>query len=189
MKRKAWTFAVAAAVLLAAAVPPARAQFYIGVRGGLSNQNVTRKDGLPEIKFDKDSAFLYGGQIGFRLSVLAVEGEYYRADHALLSSDSSIPATGVGMDYSYLGVNVKLGIPLVIVYPYVTVGYGQYSADLSGIGEDSDTAFNAGAGVEVKLGMVGLFGELRYKDFSFELDNLNWDFKGAELHFGLNIHF
>jgi hypothetical protein len=46
-----------------------------------------------------------------------------------------------------------------------------------------------GAGAELSLGKVALFGELRYTDFSFELDNRNWDFGGVELHFGLNIHF
>jgi opacity protein-like surface antigen len=189
MKRRAWVSVIAAAIILAVSAAPARAQFYIGARGGLSNQDVERTGDLGDIKFDKDSAFLYGGQVGFKFSALAVEGEFYRADHDLLSGDPSIPAAGVELDYYYLGVNGKLGILLVVVYPYITVGYGTYSADLAGFGKDSDTAFNVGAGAELLLGKLGIFGEVRYKDFSFELDNQKWDFGGVELHFGLNVHF
>jgi opacity protein-like surface antigen len=189
MKSKAWAVVIVAAAILAASAVPARAQFYIGLRAGLANQDVTRKGGLGEINFDKDSAFLYGGQIGFKFSALAIEGEFYRSDLNLLSGDSSIPTSGVDMGYYYLGVNGKLGIPLVVVYPYITVGYGTYSADLEGIGKGSDTAWNAGAGVQLNLGSLSLFGELRYTDFSVVLDELDWDFGGLELHFGLNIHF
>ena len=70
--------------LLAAAVSiPAQAQFYLGVRGGLSNQNA--KAG--ELKFDKDSAVLYVAQVGIKFLGLAVEGQFYRADHNLLAED------------------------------------------------------------------------------------------------------
>ncbi|OGD21863.1 MAG: hypothetical protein A2W03_10765 [Candidatus Aminicenantes bacterium RBG_16_63_16] len=189
MKRRAPAVMIAVAVAAAVSAAPARGQLYVGVRGGLSSQDVTQKGGLSDIKFDKDSAFLYGGQIGLKFFALAVEGEFYRADHSLMSGDSSIPPGGVEMDYYYLGVNGKLGLPLVIVYPYVTVGYGRYSADLKGFGKDSDSAVNVGAGAELSIGKVALFGELRYTDFSFELDNRNWDFGGVEVHFGLNIHF
>jgi len=189
MKRNVLAVVIAAAVILGASAVPAQAQFYIGVRGGLANQNASQSGGLVDIEFDKDSAFLYGGQIGFKFSLLAIEGVFYKSDHNLLSGDSSIPSDGVEMDTYFLGVNGKLGIPLVIVYPYVTVGYGTHSVDLAGFGKDSDAAWNAGAGVQLKLGKVGLFGELRYTNFTFELDNLDWDFGGLELHFGLNILF
>jgi hypothetical protein len=189
MKRNALAVVIAAAVILAASAVPAQSQFYIGLRGGLANQDVSQSGGLADIDFDKDSAALYGGQIGFKLSMFAIEGVFYKSDHDLLSGDSSIPSEGVEMDTYFYGVNGKLGIPLVVVYPYITVGYGVHTADLAGFGKDSDPAFNAGAGVQVKLGMVGLFGELRYTDFSFEIDNVDWDFGGLELHFGLNIIF
>src|SRR5512139_27293 len=122
MKSKAWAVVIVAAAILAASTVPAQAQFYIGVRGGLANQDVTRKGGLSDITFDKDSAFLYGGQVGFKFSALAIEGEFYRSDLNLLSGDSSTPTSGVDMGYYYLGVNGKLGIPLIVVYPYITVG-------------------------------------------------------------------
>lgn len=188
MKRKMWTVVLAAAFMLAVGAAPARAGFYIGVRGGLSNQNASQTSGFGKIEFDKNSAFLYGAQVGFKFSALAVEGEFYRADHNLMASGTSLSSSGVDMNYYYLGINGKLGIPLVIVYPYITVGYGRYSTDLKGIGKSSDSRINVGAGAELSLGKVSIFAEARYTDFGSDLGNLSWDFGGVDVHFGLNIH-
>jgi len=188
MKRTPLAVAFAAALSLAVGAVPARAGFYIGVRGGLSNQNASQDGASGKIEFDKNSAFLYGAQAGLRFSALAVEGEFYRADHNLMAGASSLSTGGVDMNYYYLGVNGKLGIPLVIAYPYITVGYGRYSADLKGIGSSSDTGINVGAGAELSLGKVSLFAEVRYTDFGFDLGNISWDFGGVDVHFGLNIH-
>ena len=171
--------------LLAAAVSiPAQAQFYLGVWGGLSNQNA--KAG--ELKFEKDSAVLYGAQVGIKFLGLAVEGQFYRADHNLLAEDFPQDVEQE-MDYYYLGVNGKLGISLAVVYPYLTVGYGTYSVDLKGLGKKSDGAFNVGVGAEITLGKLGIFGELKYTNFAVEVDNLDWDFGCLDFHLGLNIHF
>jgi hypothetical protein len=177
--------AVCGVFLLVFSSVPANAQFYLGIRGGLSNQNVK----ADQMKFDKNSTFLYGAQAGIKFLGLAVEGQFYRADHNLLADTGALPEVEQEMDYYYLGVSGKLGISLAIVYPYVTVGYGTYSIDLKGLGKKSDGAFNVGAGAEVTLGKIGIFGELRYADFGLEIDNMAWDFGGVDLHFGLNIHF
>jgi hypothetical protein len=184
MKKNLFHLTICGVLLLAVATIPANAQFYLGVRGGLSNQNAKSS----ELEFDRNSAVLYGAQAGIKFLGLSVEGQFYRADHNFLAE--TLPENvEQDMDYYYLGVNGKLGISLVIVYPYVTVGYGTYSVDLKGLGKKSDAAFNVGAGAEVTLGKVGIFGELRYTDFSVEIENLKWDFGGLDLHFGLNIHF
>ncbi|MGB7297483.1 MAG: porin family protein [Candidatus Aminicenantales bacterium] len=184
MKKKVIRSTVLGVLFLALASVPAGAQFYLGVRGGLSNQNVQKG----QIKFDRNSAFLYGAQAGIKFLGLAVEGQFYRADHDLLAE--ALPAdVELEMDYYYLGVSGKLGISLAIVYPYIKVGYGIYSVDLKGLGKKSDAAFNAGAGIELMLGKIGIFGELRYTDFDLDVDNLAWDFGGVDLHIGLNIHF
>jgi opacity protein-like surface antigen len=60
---------------------------------------------------------------------------------------------------------------------------------LDEIGKDSRTAFNIGAGAELSLGKIAVFAELRYTDFSLEIENQNWDFGGLDIHAGLNIHF
>lgn len=183
MKKTALRSALALAVLLALASSPSWAQFYVGLRGGLSNQNVKAGD----IEFDRDSAFLYGGQIGFKLLSFAVQGEFYRADHNLLSGGDTMD--NPELDYYYLGVNGKLGIPLVVIYPYITGGYGRYSVKLTDIARTSKGGFNIGAGAELTLGRVGIFAELRYNDFKMDLDNQSWDFGGLDLHAGLNIYF
>jgi len=184
MKKYLVRLTICGVFLVAAASVPADAQFYLGVRGGLSNQNA--KAG--ELKFDRNSTFLYGAQAGIKFLGLGVEGQFYRADHNLLAETLPVDVEQE-MDYYYLGVSGKLGISLAIVYPYITVGYGVYSVDLKDLGKESAGAFNVGAGAELTLGKIGIFGELRYTDFSVDVDNLNWDFGGLDLHFGLNIHF
>jgi hypothetical protein len=184
MKKRVFGCAVCSVFILVFSSVPANAQFYLGVRGGLSNQNVQ----TDQIKFDKNSTFLCGAQVGIKFLGLAVEGQFYRADHNLLAE--GLPAdVEQKMDYNYLGVSGKLGISLAIVYPYVTVGYGTYSVDLKGLVKKSKGAFNVGAGAEVTLGKIGIFGELRYTDFDLDIDEMAWDFGGLDLHFGLNIHF
>ena len=184
MKKSFFHLMICGFLLMAFASVPANAQFYLGVRGGLSNQNA--KAG--EIDFNSSSAFLYGAQVGVKFLGFAVEGQFYRADHNLLAE--TLPAdVEQEMDYYYLGVSGKLGISLAVFYPYLTVGYGTYSVDLKDIGKESDGAFNVGAGVELTLGKVGIFGELKYTDFSVEIESMEWDFGGLDLHFGLNIHF
>lgn len=185
MKRKTLRFAVFIGLGLIFVAMPAKAQFYLGVRGGLSNQNVK----ADEIQFDKDSTFLYGAQVGIKFLGLALEGQFYRADHNLLGETSAMIDVEQEMVYNYLGVSGKLGISLAVIYPYVTVGYGTYSVDLKGLVKKSKAAFNVGAGAELTLGKIGIFGELRYTDFNLDVDELSWDFGGVDLHFGLNIHF
>jgi len=180
MRKTICRMAVCGIFLAAAVSIPANAQFYLGIRGGMSNQDA--KAG--EIEFDQNSAFLYGAQAGIKFLFLAVEGQFYRADHDLMGENIEQQ-----MNYYYLGVNGKLGIPLPVVYPYITVGYGSYSVDLGGLGKDTDTAFNVGGGVELTFGKIGIFGELRYSDFSVEFESLTWDLGGLDLHLGLNIHF
>lgn len=173
-------------LILMAAVVPARAGFYIGLQGGLSNQNAS----LSEIKFDKDASFLYGAQVGLRFLSFAVEGQFYRADHNLLSDDPELTFyDGRGMDYYYLGVNAKIGFPFPLVYPYLTVGYGMYSADIKEVGSSTDKSFSVGAGAELSLGKIGLFAELRYIDFAMDISSLTWDFGGLNFHCGLNYRF
>ena len=186
MKKKVFGLAAWGVFWLTFASAPAGAQFYLGIRAGLSNQDA-RAD---QIKFDKNSAVLYGAQAGIRFLSLAIEGQFYRADHNLVGENPAMVEVEQEMDYYYLGVSGKLGISFSIFYPYITVGYGNYSINLKNIGKKWDTAFNVGAGVELTVRKVGVFGELRYTDFDYlDIGGRDWDFGGIDLHFGLNIHF
>jgi opacity protein-like surface antigen len=185
MKKRHLVVTLSFLTLFVLAHAPAQAGFYVGARAGRSSQNV--KAG--EIEFNRDSSFLYGGQVGFKLFSFAVEGEFYRADHSLLTDDARFLKPSQGLGYYYLGVNGKLGVPLVIAYPYVIVGYGTYAVSLDDIGEHSKTAFNIGAGAELSLGKIAVFAELRYTDFTLEIENQDWDFGGLDIHAGFNFHF
>jgi len=165
---------------------PARGGVYFGIQSGISNQDVS----VSKIHFDKDSAFLYGAQVGLRFFSLAVEGQFYRADHSLLSDDPQLGAyDGRGMDYYYLGVNAKIGFSFPFVYPYLTGGYGRYSASIEQIGKSTDRSFNFGVGAELTFGKIGLFAEFKYVDFAVDISTLSWDFGGVNFHCGLNYHF
>jgi len=183
--KKASLMALYLALLIAIAAVPGRADFYIGAQTGLSNENVK----VGQIKFDRDSAFLYGAQAGFRFSSFAIEGQFYRAQHDLLSNDMNPSELTQRMDYYFLGVNGRLGVPLAIVYPYLAAAVGTYHVNLRDIGKKSDLSYSLGAGTELTLGKVGIFGELRYIDFKVDLDNRSWDMGGLNVHLGLNFHF
>jgi len=158
----------------------------LGIQSGLSSQDAS----LGKIHFDKDSAFLYGAQVGLRFLSFAVEGQFYRADHTLLSDDPELDVyDGRGMDYYYFGVSAKIGFPLLMVYPYLTAGYGRYSASVDQLGNSADRSFNVGVGAELTLGKLGFFAELRYVDFAVDISSLRWDFGGLNFHCGLNYHF
>jgi opacity protein-like surface antigen len=169
---------------------PVAAQFYIGIQAGLSQE----KPSLEGIKFNRDSSFLYGAQVGLKFLFLRVEGQYYRAAHTLMYEDNihvvpSVPINGRGLDYSFLGVEVKAGLSFHILYPYLSVAYGSYLAKIADFGDNSKSGFNVGAGLELDLGKISLFAEGKYLDFSPDIDNLKFDFGGFNLHLGLNYHF
>jgi len=186
MKRYSAGAFLIAFFLLSVAPLPARAGFYLGIQSGLSSQDAS----LGKIHFDKDSAFLYGAQVGLRFLSFAVEGQFYRADHTLLSDDPELDVyDGRGMDYYYFGVSAKIGFPLLMVYPYLTAGYGRYSASVDQLGNSADRSFNAGVGAELTLGKLGFFAELRYVDFAVDISSVRWDFGGLNFHCGLNYHF
>src|SRR4030043_899083 len=104
MKKSLFHLMICGFLLMAFASVPANAQFYLGVRGGLSNQNAKKG----ELKFDRNSAFLYGAQAGIKFLGLAVEGQFYRADHNLLAE--TLPEdVGQDMDYYYFGVTGQGG--------------------------------------------------------------------------------
>jgi len=186
MSKRFLGMSLGALFFLTAATLLARGAFYLGVQSGLSNQDVS----AGKVHFDKDSSFLYGAQAGLRFLFFAVEGQFYRADHRLLSDDPDVTLyDGRGMDYYYFGVTAKIGFSFPLVYPYLTVGYGIYSADIKDVGSSTDKSFSFGAGAELSLGKIGLFAELRYIDFAADISSLSWDFGGLNFHCGLNYRF
>jgi opacity protein-like surface antigen len=165
----------------------AKSGFFIGLQGGWSMQ----KPSLEEVKFDSDSSFLYGARIGFKFMMFAVEANYFQAAHNLVVKELvAFDWDGVEVDYNYLGVNLRVYIPLVLVHPYFTVGYGSYSANLKDIAKDSNRGVNLGLGVELQLGdKFSLMAEGKYHNVKVDIDDVELKLKNYTLSGGFNIYF
>lgn len=193
MKRNILRLSLCAFLLLGIFHLDAQAGFYLGFQVG----NSYEKPKIDGIKISEDTGFLWGVQGGLRLLMFSLEGTYYRSNHSLVPPEGCPTGCTEARDlgYSFLGGNIKLGIPLIVVYPYLTFGYGIYSADIKGLGDGTDWSYNIGAGLEVRLGRIGLFAEGRYEDFNISIESLDieeildFDFGGFNLVFGFNYHF
>lgn len=174
---------------LGLAAPDARAGIvYFGLQGGLSRQ----KASLSGITFDPDTTFLYGVRAGVRVLSLAVELNYFQAAHNLTTGGIMVPTwSDREIDYSYLGVNVRwMILPLPIVNPYLTAGYGYYTADIHNIDKDKNGGFNVGAGVELMLGKsFSLLAEGKYHHVKLNVDAQDLKLGNFTLSGGLNFTF
>jgi hypothetical protein len=89
-----------------------------------------------------------------------------------------------------LGINARVYIPLIVVHPYFTVGYGSYSAKLKDIGKDSNRGINVGLGVEVQLGdKFSLMAEGKYHNIKVDIEASELKLKNYTLSGGFNIYF
>jgi opacity protein-like surface antigen len=165
----------------------AQSGFFIGVQGGWSMQ----KPSLEEVKFDSDSTFLYGARVGVRFMMFAIEANYFQAAHNLVVKElAALNWDGVDVDYNYLGINARVYIPLILVHPYFTVGYGSYSAKLKDIGKDSNRGINLGLGVELHLGdKFSLMAEGKYHKVKVNIEGEDLNLKNYTLSGGFNIYF
>ena len=165
----------------------AKSGFFIGVQGGWSMQ----KPSFEEMKFDSDSSFLYGARIGVKFMMIAIEANFFQAAHNLVLKElAAFDWDGVDVDYSYLGINARVYVPLILVHPYFTVGYGSYSAKLKDIGKDSNRGINLGLGVEVQLGdKFSLMAEGKYHNVKVNILGSEMELKNYILSGGFNIYF
>jgi len=169
-------------------VPKAQAGFiYFGLQGGLSMQKVKFSD----IKFNTDTSFLYGIKAGVKIMNIAVELNYFQAAHNLDVNDISVTMwQDRKVDYSYLGANVRWIMPLPVVQPFLTAGYGFYTADIHDIDKDRNGGFNLGVGVEVMLGeKFSLIAEGKYHHVSLDITSESFKVSDFSLTGGFNIYF
>ncbi len=140
---------------------------FLGGQFGLSAQ----KPSLSEFEFSTNTTYLYGLFAGIKVSSLALEANYFQAAHNLELKEVLDPWADREIDYNYIGVNLKLFLPLPILNPYLTGGYGSYKADISGVDSDSNGGFNFGAGLELKLGNhFAIRGEGKYHHVKLNID-------------------
>ncbi len=146
----------------------AQSGFFLGIQGGFSAQKPSIKD----IDFNTDTTFLYGFRAGVKIWMIAVEVNYFQAAHNMeLQEMLTFEWQGRQVGYNFLGGSVKYFFPLAVFHPYISFGYGYYTADLFEIDKDTDKGYNFGAGIEIHLGKkFSLLAEGRYHRVKLELD-------------------
>jgi opacity protein-like surface antigen len=125
---------------------------------------------------------------GFRILFFAIEGNYYQAAHNISIADVDLDDREV--DYNHLGLSLRLFLPFPLVNPYLTFGYGRYSADIKNLGDDSNTGYNVGLGLELHLGeKFSLLGEGKYNHVGLNIENEDLKINDWTLHVGMNFYF
>jgi opacity protein-like surface antigen len=161
--------------------------FYLGAFGGTSAQSPSAEN----VQFDTDTTFVYGLRAGVRILMVGVELNYFRAAHniqvgggTLINWDQKVN------DYSYIGVNGKLYFPILMLQPFLTAGYGYYTADIHAIDKDNDGGFNFGAGLDLRLGRrFSLTAEGRWHKVRVSIQNVLLDLGDFTLWGGFQFHF
>lgn len=176
-------------VMITVLVPGAQAKIglFFGPQLGISLPQPT----LEGVELDADTTFLYGLRAGLKVAVVGLEVNYFQAAHNLdLEQIAPFGWNDREVDYNYLGLNLKLFFPIVFVHPYVTVGLGYYTVDLSEIDKDTVRKLNAGIGAEIHIGKkFSLLAEGKYQNLDFDLDNLDFGFQDFTVSGGLNLYF
>jgi opacity protein-like surface antigen len=187
MKKRSFTAMVIFLVLFGALVVPGRALIYIGAQAGWSAQ----KPSLSNIEFSTNTSFLYGLRAGLRFMGMAVELNYFQAAHNMEPKDFlQLRWKDREVDYNYIGVNGKIYFPIPVVQPYLTAGYGYYTADIHDIDKDKNGGFNFGLGAELMLGKrFSLTAEGKYHHVKLVIDNLDLTLGDFTLTGGFNINF
>lgn len=165
----------------------AEAGFYLGLQGGFSSQ----KAKLDGIAFDRDQTFLYGARAGLSFLAVAVEIQWLQAAHNLDFQDITPEMwKDRELDYSHLGLCAKFFLPLPVLQPYLSLGYGYYWAHISGVESEKEKGFNAGGGLEIRLARkFALSAEARYHRVGLSLDEGKLTLGNLVLAGGFNIYF
>ena len=123
--------------------------------------------------------------------MISLEANYFQAAHNMeLKEVLTFAWSGKQVDYNYLGANLKFFFPFLVFHPYITAGYGFYTAEIQTIHKDTKKGFNGGIGIEIHLGKkFSLLAEVKYHLVNLNIENLelkigNWTFAG-----GFNFYF
>ena len=160
---------------------------YVGGYAGISAQ----KPSFEDVTFDTNTAFFYGLRGGIRFLMLALELNYFSAMHNIEMGDFLLfNWDGKINDYSYIGLNLKYIFSLAVLHPYLTAGYGYYTADIHNIDRDKDRGYNVGAGLEVSFNRrISLVVEGKYHHVTVDITKIQLELGNFTLSGGLNIHF
>lgn len=170
---------------------PATSLFGQGLYFGPQVGQVRQTPGLSDVEFNSDTSWLYGARLGVRILMFAVEVNYFLSSHDLEVADLfESPWNGREINTRYLGLNVKYYFPMLILQPYLTVGYGYYTAEVARIDEDTTRGFNLGAGLELQLGRkFSLLAEGKYHHVNLDIDQQEFKIGQFTIAGGFNIYF
>lgn len=173
--------------ILIASQAIAQGGIYLGIQVGYSAQ----KPSLKDVEFNTDTTYLYGLRAGIKLLMIAVELNYFQAAHNIdLADPTSIDWGGRDVDYNFVGLNLKYFFPLLLFQPYLTFGYGYYTADIKAIDKDRDGGYNLGVGLELKLGAkFSLLAEGKYHHVNLDIKEKELGLGDFTLSGGFNIYF
>ncbi len=163
---------------------------YIGGMVGWTQSELELPD-LASEEFGKENALFYGGRLGLKFSMLAVEAVYIRSDVDLVQTVSSvIDWNGETMEYQFIGVNAKLfPFSLAIFKPYITGGYGIYLTEISNVDKDSKGGYNFGIGVELQFANIAFVVEGKRRVGNATIDGQDLDLGNYSVAGGINIYF
>jgi hypothetical protein len=189
MKKSA--LVLAAFLIFGLAASPAFGQLgiYAGLFGGFSSQHLS----LPNVVFDADGAFVYGAKVGLQVLMVGLEASWFRAVHNIsLHELVLLDWNGQTVDYNYFGLSLKLYLFQVLIRPYLTAGFGYYTANISEIGDDGKGGYNFGGGLELALGRkfsLGVEGKWHHVTLDVSLLHPDLGLGDFTLTGGFNIHF
>jgi opacity protein-like surface antigen len=187
--------AIAALVLVLVLVLPTAAgaaeqEMTLGVRFGLAIDDSTF-GGLP-FEITPNAGSTYGLRLGFRQGHLGVEVGYAYVGRTLTpvaEAPSEVVETAFHMGSLSFNV-IYYPLPSATLQPYLTGGYGFYRLNFEAYGEDSNSGFNAGAGLNLLvLRRLSLSLEGRYHWVDFAVEGQTLDVKNWMATLGLNYHF
>jgi opacity protein-like surface antigen len=186
---KKWTVPVLALAFLTMLTATAYSQvgIYLGGYGGVSAQ----KPSLEGVNFDTNTTFLYGLRGGVRFLMFAVELNYFMAGHNIEPKDYLLfNLSKLENDYSYIGLNLRYIFALAMLHPYLTAGYGYYTADIHNINKDTEGGWNFGAGLEIMLGSkFSILAEGKYHKVTVNITSIQLGLGDFTCCAGLNVYF
>jgi len=180
----------ALALVLATAAGAAEQELTLGVRFGLAIDDLAF-GGLP-FEITPNAGSTYGLRLGFRQDHLGVEVGFSRVSRTLTPVAEAPPeVVETAFHMGSLSFNViYYPLPSATLQPYLTGGYGFYRLNFEAYGEDSNSGFNAGAGLNLLvLRRLSLSLEGRYQWVDFSVEGQTLDVKNWIATLGLNYHF
>jgi hypothetical protein len=163
-------------------------KLYIGALAGYSS-STPKLPGADE--FDPKASLFYGGRLGLKISMLAIEATYIRSDYEIVQTVTGVVDwDGETMEYQFIGVNAKLfPFSLAFFKPYITGGYGIYMTEISNIGKDNEGGYNFGVGLELQFANIALVAEGKRRVGNATIDGNDLELGDYSLAVGINIYF